>query len=70
MYEEFEKGNSNTNNVLDWFTEEETINYLSWIMAYDFEIAEIDKGIEDVLRSYQKERVIAKRNEIIKQLEK
>ncbi|MFR0822337.1 MAG: DNA primase [Clostridia bacterium] len=69
LYEEFEKGNSNTNNVLDWFTEEETINYLSWIMAYDFEIAEIDKGIEDVLRSYQKERVIAKRNEIIKQLE-
>lgn len=69
LYEEFEKGNSNTNNVLDWFIDEETINYLSWIMAYDFEIVEIDKGIEDVLRSYQKERVIAKRNEIIKQLE-
>ncbi|MFR2534192.1 MAG: DNA primase [Clostridia bacterium] len=69
LYEEFEKGNSNTNNVLDWFSEEETINYLSWIMAYDFEIAEIDKGLEDILRSYQKERVIAQRNEIIKQLE-
>ena len=25
LYEEFEKGNSNTNNVLDWFEEEKII---------------------------------------------
>ena len=69
LYEELEKGNSNISNVLDWFNEEEVINYLSWIMAYDFEITEVDKCIEDILRNYQKEKVIARRNEIIKQLE-
>ena len=48
MYEELEKGYSNINNVLDWFQEEEIINYLTSIMAYDFEITEVNKCIEAV----------------------
>ena len=70
LYEEIEKGNSNiSNTLLDCFDDEETISYLSWIMAYDFEITELDKCIEDVINSYTKEKTIKRRNEIIKQLE-
>lgn len=70
LYEEFEKGNSNTNNILDWFEEEEIINEISWILAYDFEITEVNKCIEDILNLYKKEKKIEERNAIIKQLEK
>lgn len=70
LYEELEKGNSNTNNVLDWFEDEETINYLSWILAYDFEITEVNKCISDLINIYVKENMINQRNEIIKQLER
>ena len=70
MYEELEKGNSNTNNVLDWFEDEQIINEISWILAYDFEITEVNKCIEDILKLYSKEKVIIQRNEIIKELER
>lgn len=69
LYEEFEKGNSNTNNVLDWFEEEEIINEISWILAYDFEITEVNKCIDDILKLYAKEKVTIERNTIIKRLE-
>lgn len=69
LYEELEKGNSNTNNILDWFEEEEIINEISWILAYDFEITEISKCIEDIIKLYIKERIILERNNIIKMLE-
>lgn len=70
LYEELEKGNSNINNVLDWFEDEETINYISWILAYDFEITEIDKCISDLINIYAKENLINQRNEIIRELQK
>ena len=70
LYEELEKGDSNINNVLDWFQDEETINYLSWILAYDFEITELNKCIADLINIYVKENMIKQRNEIIKQLER
>ncbi len=69
LYEEIEKGNSNNNNIIDWFEDEETVNYLSWILAYDFEIEEINKCIDDVIFAYQKDKLIKKRNNIIKSLE-
>ena len=47
LYEELEKGNSNTSHVLDWFEDEQTISEISWILAYDFEITEVNKCIED-----------------------
>ena len=70
LYEELEKGNSNTSHILDWFEDEQTINEISWILAYDFEITEVNKCIEDILKLYSKEKVISQRNEIIKQLER
>ena len=69
LYEELEKGYSNINNVLDWFQEEEIINYLTSIMAYNFEITEVNKCIEDILNLYIKEKLIKKRNDIINKLE-
>ena len=67
LYEEFEKGNINTNNVLDWF--ENIINEITWILAYDFEITEVGKCIEDILKIYEKEKITLERNEILRQLE-
>ena len=69
MYEEFEKGNSNTNNILGWFEQQEIINEISWILAYDFEITDYNKCIEDIINTYKKEKVLQERNRIIKMLE-
>ncbi|HBC84354.1 MAG TPA: DNA primase [Clostridiales bacterium] len=69
LYEELEKGHSNIDNILDWFEEEDIINYLTSIMAYDFEITEVNKCIEDILNIYLKEKLIKNRNEIINKLE-
>ncbi len=68
LYEELEKGNINT-NILDCFTDEDIINYLSGIMASDFEITDVHKGIDDIISVYAKEKLIDRRNEIIKQLD-
>ena len=69
LYEEFEKGNINTNHIINWFENEEIINELSWIMAYDFEIVEVNKCIEDIINIYAKEKLINERNKILKELE-
>ena len=70
LYEELEKGNIINNiNVLDLFEDEDIINFLSWVMAYDFEIVEVDKCIDDILNNYEKDKYIAMRNEIIQILE-
>ncbi len=69
LYEEFEKGNIINSNVLDWFEKEETINYLSEILADDFEISDAKKCIQDILNIYAKEKIINEKNEILKQLE-
>ena len=69
LYEELEKGNSNIDNAINWFTDEETINYLTGIMAYDFEITEVNKCIEDILNIYRKEKMLEERNKIIEKLE-
>ena len=68
LYEELEKGNS-INNVLDLFQDEEIINYITWVMAYDFEISEVDKCIEDILNNYEKDKLISMRNEIVQAIE-
>ena len=69
LYEELEKGNSNIDNAINWFSDEETINYLTGIMAYDFEVTELNKCIEDILNIYRKEKLIEERNRIIVKLE-
>lgn len=68
LYEMLSKGVS-TENVLDWFDDESTINYISGILANDFEIIDVNKAIEDIEKTYLKESKIVRRNEIIKLLE-
>lgn len=60
---------SNLDNVLNWFEDDETINYISGILAYDFEITDVNKAIDDIVKIYSKENKINERNTIIKELE-
>ena len=69
LYEELEKGNINTNHILDWFEEEKIISHITEIMAYDFEITDVSKAIEDLISIYEKEKLTNRRNAILKQLE-
>lgn len=69
LYEELEKGNINTNSILDWFEDENIISHITEIMAYDFEITDVNKAVEDLISIYEKEKLVNRRNEILKQLE-
>ena len=70
MYEEFEKGKSNIEDILGLLDgQEDCISQVTAIMAEDFEITDIDKCIEDVLYIYVREKLISRKNEIIKTLE-
>lgn len=68
MYEEFEKGNSNINAILDKMNEEEQ-NHITEILADDYELDDIEKAIDDVMQSYEKERLVNRKIEIIEKLE-
>lgn len=57
-----------SDNVLNWFEDNDIINYISGILAYDFEISDVEKGIEDIEKVYKKENLIVRRNEIINRL--
>ena len=70
MYEEYKNGDSNINNILDLFNnDEKTINYITGIMATDYGITDINKSIKDIIHIYQKDKLTDKKNQIIKQLE-
>ena len=68
LYEELEKGNIN-NDLLEYFTDTDTINYLSGIMASDLGITDQNKCIDDLISAYTKEKLVNERNDIIKQLD-
>ena len=68
LYEEFEKGNSNINAILDKMNEEEQ-NHITEILADDYELDDIEKAIDDVMQSYEKERLVNRKIEIIEKLE-
>ena len=69
LYEELEKGNSNINAILDEMTEEEQ-NHITEIMAMDYEIEDMEKAIDDIMQSYEKEKLNQRKLEIIELLEK
>ncbi len=69
LYEEFEKGNSNIDNILELFNDDEgIISIITGIMADDYELKNDQKAIEDLINNYQKEKIMHRRNEIIKLL--
>ena len=66
LYEEFEKGNSNINNILEIFNDnEEIISILTGLMADDYEIKDDKKAIEDLINNYKKEKLTNRKKEII-----
>lgn len=70
LYEEFENGNSNSNinSIIDNLTEEEQ-NHITMIMAEDYGIEDIEKAIDDIIQSYEKERLNERKIEILELLE-
>ena len=64
LYEEFEKGNSNINSIIDNFSEEEQ-NHVTAILAEDYEIENTEKAIDDLLKNYEKEKLLERKQEII-----
>ena len=64
IYELIDTGKS-TLNILDYFEDEETINHLTMLMADDYEITDVNKCIDDIINSYNKDRLINRRNEIL-----
>lgn len=68
LYEEFEKGNSNINAILDNLREEEQ-SHITEIMADDYEIEDMEKAIDDVLHGYQKDKLNDKKLKILSALE-
>lgn len=69
LYDEFEKGNSNTNNVLDQIKDENELAQITKIMADDYDIKDMDKAILDIINIYQKEKLQNKKKQILSDLE-
>ncbi len=69
IYEYIEK-DKDINNILDTIEEKQLISHFTSIMADDYEISDMDKCIEDIINSYNKERLIKRKNEILIELEK
>ncbi len=68
LYEEIKESN-NCENIIEQFDDENIINYLSGILAYDFEINDVEKAIVDIEKAYLRESKIDRRNFIIHELE-
>ena len=68
MYEEFEKGNSNINAILDNLDDNEQ-SHITEIMADDYEIDDMEKAIDDVIQSYRREKLVERKMQILTLLE-
>ena len=69
LYDEFEKGNSNINGILDNLQNEEQLTQITKIMADDYNIQDMSKATLDVINIYEKEKTISRRNQIIEKLD-
>ena len=69
LYDEFQKGNSNINGILDSIQDEEILKQITKIMADDYNIQDMNKAILDIINIYEKEKTISKRNQIIEKLD-
>ncbi len=58
--------NESLNNIIDYFDDEEVINHLSMILADDYEIGDVNKCIDDMINSYNKERLVSRKSEIVR----
>lgn len=68
LYEEFENGNSNINSIIDDLSEEEQ-SHITMIMAEDYGIDDVEKAIDDIIQSYEKDKLNERKIEILELLE-
>ena len=68
LYEEFEKGNSNINGIIDNL-EQEQQNRITMIMAEDYEIQDLEKAIDDIIQAYKRDKLNNRKLEILELLE-
>ena len=69
IIEELEKGNSNSNGIIDTL-EQEQQNQITMIMAEDYEIEDLEKAIDDIIQAYKRDKLNNKKLEILELLEK
>ena len=69
IYAEYEKGVTEIYDVLSLFEDEDIVNHITEIMAKDYGITDVNKGIDDILNTYERENLKEKRDEIVKSLE-
>ena len=67
LYEEFEKENNNINSIIDKLSEEEQ-NHITEILADDYELQNIEKAIDDIMQSYEKDKLNERKLQIIELL--
>ena len=68
LYEEFEKGNSNINGIIDSLDKEEQ-NHISAILIEDYEIKDIEKAIDNIINNFTKEKLNERKLEILNLLD-
>ena len=68
LYEELRKGNSNINSVIDNLDEEEQ-GRITEIMADDYEIDNMEKAIDDIIKSYEKDKLTSRKFELVELIE-
>ena len=57
IYNELSKENGNIDNILNHIENEQIQNHLTYIMAEDVGIENVDKAIEDILSKYERQRL-------------
>ena len=68
LYEEYEKGNSNINDVITFFMhDEEVISRLTEIMAEEYEIKNDEKAIRNIINTYKIEKLDTRKMELLEQ---
>ena len=65
IYAELEKENSNLSVVLNHLENENMQNHLTEIMAEDYGILDNKKAIEDIIRTYEREKLEKRRDDIL-----
>lgn len=70
IYKQFDSGNTNVNSIINLLGEEEQ-NHITAIMAEDYEIdtKNIEKAIDDIIQSYEREKLTERKMEILKLLD-
>lgn len=69
LYEGFEKGNSNINGIINQLDQDEQ-NQITMIMSDDYEIDNLEKAIDDIIKLYEKEKLNKRKFEILENLDK